>query len=184
MIQQMLAIWSLVPLPFSKSTLNIWKFSVHILLKPGLENFQHYFASMWDECNCAVVCAKNVQSILRLSLGLEWKLAFPRPVATALLSKFSGILTSEASGIWLQNFHMTGETNSWRAQSNLVHTKRQEKGAVSPQEIEPDLPVRVQKSPAELWVDSSLLRGQEHWIQQCRRQSFWRSSPLTSLPLP
>ena len=31
---------------FSKSTLNIWKFIVHILLKPGLENFEHYFASM------------------------------------------------------------------------------------------------------------------------------------------
>ena len=32
--------------PFSKSTLNIWKFMVHILLKPGLENFEHYFASV------------------------------------------------------------------------------------------------------------------------------------------
>ena len=31
---------------FSKSGLNIWNFSVHILLKPGLENFEHYFASM------------------------------------------------------------------------------------------------------------------------------------------
>ena len=31
---------------FSKSTLNIWKFMVHILLKPGLENFEHYFASV------------------------------------------------------------------------------------------------------------------------------------------
>ena len=31
---------------FSKSSLNIWKFSVHVLLKPGLENFEHYFASM------------------------------------------------------------------------------------------------------------------------------------------
>ena len=31
---------------FSKSSLNIWKFSVHILLKPSLENFEHYFASM------------------------------------------------------------------------------------------------------------------------------------------
>ena len=40
---------------FSKSSLNTWKFTVHILLKPGLENFEHYFASMWDECNCAVV---------------------------------------------------------------------------------------------------------------------------------
>ena len=31
---------------FSKSNLNIWNFMVHILLKPGLENFEHYFASM------------------------------------------------------------------------------------------------------------------------------------------
>ena len=42
---------------FSKSSLNIWKFTVHILLKPGLENFEHYFASMWDEYNCVVVWA-------------------------------------------------------------------------------------------------------------------------------
>ena len=40
---------------FSKSSLNIWKFTVHILLKSSLENFEHYFASMWDECNCVVV---------------------------------------------------------------------------------------------------------------------------------
>ena len=31
---------------FSKSSLHIWKFMVHVLLKPGLENFEHYFASM------------------------------------------------------------------------------------------------------------------------------------------
>jgi len=40
---------------FSKSSLNMWKFTVHILLKPGLENFEHYLASLLDECNCAVV---------------------------------------------------------------------------------------------------------------------------------
>ena len=38
---------------FSKSSLNIRKFTVHILLKPGLKNFEHYFAR--DEYNCAVV---------------------------------------------------------------------------------------------------------------------------------
>ena len=31
---------------FSKTSLNIWKFTVHVLLKSGLENFEHYFASM------------------------------------------------------------------------------------------------------------------------------------------
>ena len=40
---------------FSKTSLNIRKFTVHILLKPGLENFEHYFTSVSDECNCAVV---------------------------------------------------------------------------------------------------------------------------------
>ena len=40
---------------FSKTSLNIWKFLVHVLLKPGLENFEHYFTSVLDECNCAVV---------------------------------------------------------------------------------------------------------------------------------
>ena len=42
---------------FYKSSLNIWKFKVHILLKPGLQKFKHYFASVWDECNCVVVGA-------------------------------------------------------------------------------------------------------------------------------
>ena len=41
---------------FSKS-LNIWKFTAYVLLKPGLENFEHYFTSIWDECNCLVVWA-------------------------------------------------------------------------------------------------------------------------------
>ena len=31
---------------FSKSSLNMWKFTVHVLLNPGLENFEHYFTSM------------------------------------------------------------------------------------------------------------------------------------------
>ena len=68
---------------FSKSILNIWKFMVHVLLKCGLENFEHYFASMWDECNCAVVW-----TFFGIAL-LEWKLTFSSPVATAEFSKFS-----------------------------------------------------------------------------------------------
>ena len=40
---------------FSKPSLNICKFTFNVLLKPGLENFEHYFTSVWDECNCAVV---------------------------------------------------------------------------------------------------------------------------------
>ena len=64
MIQQTLAIWSLIPLLFinldpflNLNLLNIWHFTVHILLKPSLENFEHSFTSVWDECNCVVVWA-------------------------------------------------------------------------------------------------------------------------------
>ena len=37
---------------FSKTS---WKFTVYVLLKPGLENFEHFFTSLRDECNCVVV---------------------------------------------------------------------------------------------------------------------------------
>ena len=48
--------------PFSKTSLNIWKFMVHILLKPGLENFEHYFTR---------VCKTKKETILFIS---RWKL--------------------------------------------------------------------------------------------------------------
>ena len=57
------------PSAFSKTSLNIWKFTVHVLLKHGLENFEHYFASVWDECNCAVVWA--FFGIAFLSFGMK-----------------------------------------------------------------------------------------------------------------
>ena len=58
-------------------------------------------------------------------------------------------------------------SQDWRnrlleAQQNFVHTKTQEKGAVTPQEIEPDLPASVWESLVEVWVDSDLLQGQGH----------------------
>ena len=76
---------------FSKSSLNIWKFLVHILLKPGLENFEHYFASMWDECNCAVIW-----TFFGFAFLWYWneKLTFSSPVATDESSKFVGILSA------------------------------------------------------------------------------------------
>ena len=40
---------------FSKSSLNIWKFMVHKLLKPSLKNFECYLTSRWNDCNCAVI---------------------------------------------------------------------------------------------------------------------------------
>ena len=40
---------------FSKTSLHIWKFTVHVLLRPDLENFELYSASVGDECNCVVI---------------------------------------------------------------------------------------------------------------------------------
>ena len=94
MIQRMLAIWSLVPLPLSKSSLNIWKFVVHVLLNPGLENFEHYFTSVWDECNCAVVWA-----FFGIAFLWDWNENCPFPVLWPLLS-FPNLLT-----YWVQHFH-------------------------------------------------------------------------------
>ena len=80
---------------FSKTSLNIWKFTVHVLLKPVLENLKHYFTSVWDECNCVVVC---------LSLGLELKLTFSSLVAPAEFSKFADMLSAALSQHHLLGF--------------------------------------------------------------------------------
>ena len=88
---------------FSKSSLNIWKLTVHLLLKPGLENFEHYFASMRDDCN---LCSSLNILWHCLSLGLEWKLIFSSSVATAEFSKFAGILSAALSQHHLWGFEI------------------------------------------------------------------------------
>ena len=66
---------------FSKTSLKIWKFTVHLLLKPGLENFKHHFTSVWDECNCAVVWA-----FFGIAFLWDWNENWPFPVLWPLLS--------------------------------------------------------------------------------------------------
>ena len=79
---------------FSKTSLNIWKFTVHVLLKPGLENFEHYFNIVWDECNCEVVWA-----FFGFAFLWDWNENWPFPVLWLLLS-FQNLLT-----YWVQHFH-------------------------------------------------------------------------------
>ena len=81
---------------FSKTSLNIWKFTVHILLKPGLENFEHYFTSVWDEYNCVVVWA-----FLGIAFLRDWNENWSFPVLWPLLS-FPNLLA-----YWVQHFHST-----------------------------------------------------------------------------
>ena len=66
---------------FSKSSLNIWNFMIHILLKTGLQNFEHYFASVWDACNCAVVWA-----FFGIAFLWDWNENWPFPLLWPLLS--------------------------------------------------------------------------------------------------
>ena len=87
---------------FSKSSLNIWKFMVHALLKPGLEDFERYFPSIWDEYSCVVVWA-----FLALPyLGIGMKLTLSSPVAIAEFSKFAGILSAALSQHHLLGFEI------------------------------------------------------------------------------
>ena len=88
---------------FSKTSLNIRKFMVHVLLKPGLENFEHYFASMWDECNCVVVWA-----FFCIAFLWDWNKNWPFPALWPLLkfSKFAGILSAALSQHHLSGFEI------------------------------------------------------------------------------
>ena len=78
---------------FSKSSLNIWKFSVHILLKPSLKNFEHYFASVWDGYNCVVVWI-----FFGIAFLWDWNKNWPFPVLWPLLS------VPNLLAYWVQHF--------------------------------------------------------------------------------
>ena len=80
---------------FSKSSLNIWKFSIHVLLKPVLEHFEHHFASMWNEFNCEVIWI-----FFGIAFLWDWNESWHFPVL-ALLS-FSNLLA-----YWVQHFNST-----------------------------------------------------------------------------
>ena len=75
---------------FSKSNLNIWKFSVHILLKPSLKDFEHNLTSLWNECSCTVVWAFFSLHFFGIGMNTD----FFSPVATAEFSIFAGILSA------------------------------------------------------------------------------------------
>ena len=88
---------------FSKSSLNIWKFLVHILLKSRLENFEHYFASEWDEHSCMVVW-----TFFDIAFLWDWNENWPFPVCghRTEFSKFAGILSAALSQHQLLGFEI------------------------------------------------------------------------------
>ena len=88
MIQQMLAIWSLVLLPFQNPA---WTSGSSWFMYCWSLNFEHYFTSVWDECNCV--------AFLGIAFPLDWNENWPFPVLWPLLS-FPNLLT-----YWVQHFH-------------------------------------------------------------------------------
>ena len=85
---------------FSKSSLNIWKLMVHVLLKPSMENFEHYFASMWDEHNCEVVW-----TFFGIAPFWDWNENWVSSrVATAEFSKFASLWSAALSQHYLLGF--------------------------------------------------------------------------------
>ena len=79
---------------FSESSFNIWKFLIHALLKPSLEDFEHDLASMWNECNCVVVW-----TFFGIDFLWVWNENCPFLVLWPLLS-FPNLLA-----YWVQHFH-------------------------------------------------------------------------------
>ena len=90
----MLAIWSLVPLSFLNPA---WTSgSSQFTVEAGLENFEHYFTSVWDEHNCVVVWA-----FFGITFLWNWNKNLLFPVLLLLLS-FPNLLA-----YWVQHFHST-----------------------------------------------------------------------------
>ena len=90
---------------FSKSSWNIWKFTVHVLLKPELENFERYFTSTWDECSCAVVWA--FFGIAFLGIGMKTDLFQPCGQEVLFLTNSKVILVLPVLGIHFENDWLT-----------------------------------------------------------------------------
>ena len=78
---------------FSKSSLYIWKFLAHILLKPDLKDFEHDVASVWDEHNCTIVW-----EFFGIAFLWDWNENWPFPVLRPLLS-FPNFLTYWAAAL-------------------------------------------------------------------------------------
>ena len=86
---------------FSKTSLYIWKFLVYMLLKPSLKDFEHYFASTWNEHNCTVVW-----TFFAIALLWDWNENWPFPVLWPLVAEFS-IFANILSAV-LEQHHLLG----------------------------------------------------------------------------
>ena len=95
---------------FSKSSLYILKFLVHMLLKPSLKDFEHNLASIWNEHNCMVVW-----TFFGFALLWDWNENWPFPVLWSLLS-FPNLLTYECSTFTASSFRI------WNSSAGIPST--------------------------------------------------------------
>ena len=84
---------------FSKASLNIWKFTVHILLKPSLENFELYLASMWDKCKCEIIWTFFGIAFLVQFCGHCWVFQIFRHIECNTCTALSFRLLNSSAGI-------------------------------------------------------------------------------------
>ena len=143
---------------FSKTSLNIWKLSVHALLKHGLENFEHYFTSMWDECNCVVVWA-----FFGIALFWEFLLSFHPVILSGVISPLfcSSVLGTYRPGelIFQCNIVLPFHTVHWVLEARML------RWFVIPFSNGPCFVRTLHHDPSilggPLW-----LRSQFHWVRQ------------------
>ena len=91
---------------FSKSSLNIWKSLIDVLLKPGLENFEYYFASVWDGCHCTVVWT------FLISFLWDWNENWPFPVHCWVFQMY---WHTECSTLVASSFRI------WNSSAGILH---------------------------------------------------------------
>ena len=133
---------------FSKTSLNIWKFTVHLLLKPSLENFEHYFTSVRDECNCAVVWA-----FFGIVFLWDWNENWPFPVLWPLLS-FPNLQTYRVQ-------HLTASSlRSWNSPTGIPS---------------PPVALFVVKLPKAHLTSYSRMSGSRWVITSSWLSGLWRS---------
>ena len=114
---------------FSKFTLNIWKFLIQVLLNPGLENFDYFFATVWDECNCGIVW-----TFFGIAFLWDWSENWHFPVLWPLLSIFQICWHIECSTLTASSFKIWNSSTDFPARESG-------KGTENPQRIWLQTPV-------------------------------------------
>ena len=174
----MLTIWSMLPLPFFKSNLNIWQFIIHILFEAWLGEFWvlYYYHVRWVQ-----LCGSL--SILWdcLFWALECKLTFSSPVAAAEFSKFADLLSAT-----LSQHHLFGcfWTVVWRRLLRVPWTTRRSKQSIL-KEISPEysleelmLKLKLQYIGHLMWRTDSLEKTLMLGKTECGRRGRERMRQL------